>query len=104
MRCKFLQHIGPDICKRKIESCDPLTKKNDQTIVRFSRRKDRKQLIRVNMDLKDLNLTNLDIPKETRLSINDSLCPYYRRLWNECKKLWNNKKSSGFLLLTGQFY
>ena len=22
--------------------------------------------------------------------INNSLCPYYRKLWNECKKLWNN--------------
>ena len=43
-------------------------------------------------DLKDLNPNDLDFPEGTRLFINDTLCPYYRVLWNKYKKLWINKK------------
>ena len=32
--------------------------------------------------LKDLNPTNLSFPEGTKIYINDSLCPYYRGLWN----------------------
>ena len=45
-------------------------------------------MIRVKKDLKDLNPVDLDFPEGTQLFINDSLCPYYRGHWNECKKLW----------------
>ena len=41
---------------------------------------------------KDLNPNDLDFPEGTRLFINDTLCPYYRVLWNKYKKLWINKK------------
>ena len=43
--------------------------------------------MRVKKDLKDLDATDLDILAGTKLYINDSLCPYYRALWNEPKKL-----------------
>ena len=43
-------------------------------------------------DLKDLNPNDLDFPEGTRLFINDTLCPYYRVLWNKYRKLWINKK------------
>ena len=48
--------------------------------------------MRVKKDLKDLAATDLDFPAETKLCIDDNLCPYYRGLWNETKKLWNKKK------------
>ena len=48
--------------------------------------------MRVMKDLKDLNPNDLDFPEGTRLFINDTLCPYYRVLWNKYKKLWINKK------------
>ena len=50
-------------------------------------------MIRVKKDLKDLNPADLDFPEETRLFINDSLCLYYKGLWNECKKLLVSKKN-----------
>ena len=50
------------------------------------------QVMRVKKDLKDLNPNNLDFPEGTRLFINDTLCPYYRVLWNKYKKLSINKK------------
>ena len=58
----------------------------------MSRWKNCEQVIRVK-DLEDLNPIDLDFPEGTQLFINDSLCPYYRGLWNECKKLWVNKKN-----------
>ena len=60
--------------------------------MRFSRRKGCQQVIKVTEDLKDLNPTDLDFPQGTRLFVSDSLCPYYRGLRNECKKLWINKQ------------
>ena len=48
--------------------------------------------MRVKKDLKDLNPNDLDFPEGTRLFINDTLCPYYRVLWNKYKRLWINKK------------
>ena len=57
----------------------PPQQKSDRTIIKFSRRKDCEQVvIRVKKDLKNLNPTDLDFLEETRLFINDSLCPYYR--------------------------
>ena len=48
--------------------------------------------MRVKKDLKDFDATDLDLPAGTELYINDSLCPYYRGLWNKTKKLCNKKK------------
>ena len=83
--------IGFDIEEDRIEACHRLTK-SDRTIVTFSRRKDCQHLMRIKKGLKDLNPTNLSFPEGTKIYVNDSLCPYYRGLWNECKKLWNNKE------------
>ena len=79
------------ICFDRIEACYRLAKSNS-TIVKFSRRKDCQHLMRIKKGLKDLNPTKLSFPEGTRIYLNDSLCPYYRGLRNECKKLWNNKK------------
>ena len=51
--------------------------------------------------MKDLETTDLDLPAGTKLYINDSLCPYYRGLWNETKKLWNKKKIISYFTVSG---
>ena len=84
--CKVFNSIGFDIEEDRIEACHRLTK-SDRTIVKFSRRKDCQYLMRVKKGLKDLNPTNLSFPEGTKIYVNDSLCPYYRGLRNECKKL-----------------
>ena len=48
--------------------------------------------MRIKKGLKDLNPRKLRFPEGTKINLNDSLCKYYRRLWNECKKIWNNKR------------
>ena len=34
----------------------------------------------------------VNFPEETKIFINESLCPYYRGLWNKCKKLRDKQK------------
>ena len=41
-------------------------------------------------------MSNLDLPKGTKLFINESLRPYYKDLWVICKKLWNRKRVHSF--------
>ena len=88
--CKVFSSIGFDIGQDRIEACHRLTK-SDRTIVRFSLRKGCQYLMHIKKRLKDLNPTNLSFPDSTKIYVNDSLCSYYSRLWNECKTLWNNK-------------
>ena len=89
--CKVFNSIGFIMGEDRIEACHQLTKP-DRTIVKFSRRKDCEHLMHIKKGLKYLNPTNLSFPEGTKIYVNDSLCQYYRGLWNEYKKLWNNKK------------
>ena len=57
--------------------------------------------MRIKKGLKDLNPTNLGFPEGTKIYVNDSLYPYYMGLWNECKKLWNNKKVYSYFTVNG---
>ena len=98
--CKVFNIIGFDIGQDRIESCHRLTKL-DRTIVKFSQRKDCQHLMRIKKGLKDLNQTNLSFLEGTKIYVNDSLCPYYRGLCNECKKLWNNEKNYSYFSVTG---
>ena len=99
--CRILHHIGVNIFGDKIEVCHRLGKTSDWTIVKFSSRKDCEHTIRVKKDLKDLDAIDLDLPVGTKLYINDSLCPYYRGLWHEAKKLWNKKKIFSYFTVSG---
>ena len=49
---------------------------SDRVIVMFSRRKDCKQVLQTKKDLKDLNTDDLDLPRGTKIFVNQSLCPY----------------------------
>ena len=57
--------------------------------------------MRIKQRLKDVNPTNLSFPEGTKIYVNDSLCPYNRGLWNEVKKLWNNKKIYSYFTVNG---
>ena len=78
--CRILPHIGANITDGKIESCHRLNKSTDRTIVKFLRRKDCDQVIRVKSELKKLKPADLDLPEGTKLCIHESLCPYYRAI------------------------
>ena len=99
--CRILYHIDVNISGDKIEVCHQLGKNSDRNIVKFPSRRDFEHTTRVKNDLKDLDTTDLDLPAGRKLYINDSLCAYYRELWNEVKKLWNKEKIFSYFTVTG---
>ena len=78
--------ISVEIDERDVQAYHCL-KEKERTIVKFVNRKDCLQILRVKKDLKSLDTTELDFPWNTKIFINESLCPYYRGIWNKCKKL-----------------
>ena len=57
--------------------------------------------MRIKKRLKDLNPASLSFPEGIKIYVNDSQCPYYWGLWNECNKLWNNKKIYSYFTVNG---
>ena len=87
----MLQHIGVGITGESIEACHRLNIQSDRTIVKFPRRKDCEHFMRKKIELRILKPSELDLPNGAKLYKNESLSPYYRSLWNQCKKLWNKQ-------------
>ena len=82
----MFQDIAVDICDRDIQAC-PRLKDKDQTTVKFTSRKDCLRILRSKRQLKGLDSAAVDLPEGTKIFVNESLCPYYRQIWNKCKKL-----------------
>ena len=97
--CKVFNSIGFGIEEDRIEACHWLTKSDHA--IKLSRRKDCQHLMHFKKGLKDLNPTNLSFPEGTKIYVDVSLCPYYRGLLDECKKLWNNKKIYLYFTVNG---
>ena len=88
--CTDFNRIGVAVKPNDIEACHRLD--NDiKIIVKFLKRKVCQQVLRVKKELKNIDPSEFDFPEDTALFINESLCSYYKILWNKCKKLWENK-------------
>ena len=98
--CDMFQDIDVDICDRDIQACHRL-KDKDRTIVKFTNRKDCLRILRVKRQLKGLDPSVVDLPKGTKIFINESLCPYYRGIWNKCKKLRVKQKVHQYYTING---
>ena len=92
--------IGVNVNERDIQVCHRLREK-DRTIVKFVNRKDCTNILRVKKDLKHLDPTKLCFTEGTKIFINERLCPYYRGIWNKCKKLRANQKLHQFYTING---
>ena len=62
-------------------------KDKEQTTVKFTNRKDCLRILRSKRQLKGFDSAAVDLPEGTKIFVNESLCPYYRQIWNKCKKL-----------------
>ena len=51
--------------------------------------------------LKDVDMTDLKFEVDTRIFLNDSLCPYYRGIYGKCKSLYREKLIHGFWTYNG---
>ena len=88
--CSVFKRIGVPVNPDDIEACNRLY--NDKkTIFKFSRRKLCQKVLREKKELKNVDPSEFDFPEGTAIFINESLCFYYRMLWNKCKKLWEKK-------------
>ena len=72
---QIFEAISVPVDKNDIDDCHRLRDK-ERTIVKFLRRKDCKQVLRCKKDLRSVNMSNLDLPEETKLFINESLCSF----------------------------
>ena len=88
--------LGCDISPDRIEACHRVGRTNDTVIVKFSRRKYCQHIWNVKKDLKKLTLEDLELPGNSKLFINRSLCPYYNVLWSKSKKLHSLSKIHSF--------
>ena len=76
----IFQKVDCTIAPEFNDDCHRFGKNKDRVIVKFTRRKDCKQVFQVKKDLKDLTADDLDLPRGTKIFVNQSLCPYYRIL------------------------
>ena len=93
-----LEKVGCKIDPDNIEDCHRLSKKSDNTIIKFSRRKDCQHVFRVKRDTRKLNLDYLGFRGENKIYTNWSLCQYYRMLWSKSKKLHSMGKIHSFYI------
>ena len=64
----IFEKVGCTIDLGFIDECHCLGKNNDRVIVKFTRRKDFKQVLQARKDLKDLNTDDLDfLPRGTKI-------------------------------------
>lgn len=94
---KTFNSICFDIREDRINKKHQLTKW-ERIISKFSQRKNCQHLMHIKKGLKYLNPTNLSFPGDTKIYVNNSLCPSFRGLRNECKKLGIIRKESLFVL------
>ena len=97
----IFQKIDCKINPTFIDDCHRLGKNNDRVIVKFTRRKDCKQILEVKKVLRNLDMEDLDLPRGTKIYINQSLCPNYRILWSKTKRLQNIGLIDNFYISSG---
>ena len=85
--CEIFDKLGVTVTENDIDTSRKL--RGHKTIVKFCKRKICQNVLRKKRSLK--NCSYVGLSGETPLFINESLCSYYKGLWNKCKELWNEK-------------
>ena len=91
--------VGCTIDSGFIDDCHRLGKNSGRVIIKFSRRKNRKQVFQAKKDLNDLNTDDLDLPRGTKTFLNQSLCRYYGMLRSKSNRLRGMCIINSFLFL-----
>ena len=86
----IFQKVGCTIASEFIDDCHRLGKNNDRVIVKFTCRKDCKQVLQVKKDLKDLTADDLDLPRGKKylsIKVCAHIITFYGRKLN-AYKVW----------------
>ena len=94
----ILNDIDVNISSDSLQACHRL-KRNNRVIIKFKNRKDCMLSLKNKKMLKDIDYSSKF--GSSRLYINESLCGFYRGLWNKCKKLRNIGKIHSFYVSNG---
>ena len=87
--CEIFDKLGVTVTENDIDTSRKL--RGHKTIVKFCKRKICQNVLRKKRSLKKVKPSYVGLSGETPLFINESLCSYYKGLWNKCKELWNEK-------------
>ena len=106
--CDIFKSIDVCVESNDFEACHRLPYSRNEnrdmpqrTIVRLVNRKTCESALKNRKKLKESNKIALGFPEDTKLFINDSLCPYYRVLYGKCKKLYKNGDIVNFWTYNG---
>ena len=92
--------VDVEIDERDVQACHCL-KEKERNIAEFVNRKGCLKVLRVKKELKSFDPTELDSRENTKIFVNERLCPYYRGIWNKCKKLRAVQKIHQFYTISG---
>ena len=82
--------LGVNVSTNDVEACHRLKGNGSdpkRVIVRFTNRKYAEKLVNVRKETENIDLERLGFPSETKIYINENLCPYFRKIWTKCRKL-----------------
>ena len=96
--CKAITKAGVDITADNIEDCLRVGNKV-QAIIKFGERKVSRQVLSVRKDLNKVKMSDIDLTGQSKLYINQSLCPYYRMLWSKIKHCIKKVRLTAFMCL-----
>lgn len=99
---KLLAKINCHVSVKEIEACHRISKKTDNVILKFSRRKDSDFALKWKKKLMDADLTDIGI--NGKVYINESLSPMNKSLRYKCKKLWEVDLLFGFWSYGGKVF
>ena len=87
---EILQETDIPIDPALTEDCHRLPSKGLQkkVLIKLNRRKDIRRILLIKNKLKSSKPESVNLPGETKVFINESLCSYYKKLWSKCKRLW----------------
>ena len=96
--CSIFKAIDVIVKPEEVEACHrlPYSRKEDKSnpkrsIIKLVNRKKCEQALANRKKLKDVDMTDLKFEVDTRIFLNDSLCPYYRGIYGKCKSLYREK-------------
>ena len=95
---KIFENLVCDISPDRIEACHRVGKTTDTVIIKFSKRKDCQHVWSVKKDLQKLTMEDSELPGSNKFFINKSLCPYYKMLRSESKKIHSLSRIHSFFI------
>ena len=71
--CQIFQSLNCNVNKSDLDACHWL-KNKEQVVVKFCQMKDCETVLKAKSDLPNLNKTNIDLSKGSRIFVNQNLC------------------------------